>query len=117
MSEPTNIALPEAARGVLFAIAEAIARDGDVLARQVRVARAVAVSPTYVEIDIPPGCALGSWPDGPLSPSPTLVDSAGQAVGSVLAWVSGGKLTLLEQTWYTDDPPFEWPPVDRLVFA
>ena len=84
------------------------------LAAQADAARVRSFSPAYVEVDIPDDSPAGPWPDGPLSLSPTVVDDQGEAIGSILIWIAGGRISLLEQPWYTDEPPGSWPPAERV---
>jgi hypothetical protein len=106
--------LPEAIRRVLEAMSAVLESGGEVLAAQAHAARVRSFSPTYIELDIPAACPGGPWPDGPLSLSPTVVDDQGEAIGSILIWVAGGRISLLEQPWYTDEPPSSWPPMERV---
>lgn len=106
--------LPEALHQVLGAVSAVLESGGEVLAVQSRTARVRAFSPTYVELDVPSDSPAGPWPDGPLSLSPTVVDGRGEVIGSILIWVAGGRISLLEQAWYTDQPPTGWPPVERV---
>jgi hypothetical protein len=106
--------LPDALRLVLEAMSAVIDVGGDVLAKQAAAARITSASPTYIDVEVPLSCPAGPWSDGPLSLSPTVVDDRGQAVGSILVWVSGGRISFLEQPWYTDDPPTDWPSIERI---
>lgn len=115
-NEPVNIPIPAAAVLVLLTVSEAMGEGGKALAAQAEAARATSVSPTYIEVEVPAECQLVTEPDGPLPFSPTVVDENGEPVGSVLVWISAGRIALLEQAWYTDAPPTHWPPVDRLRF-
>ena len=106
--------LPPSCRLVLQAMSEAMDIGGEALAMQAAAAQATSVSPTYIEVEVPAECPLGPWPDGPLPLSPTVVDEHADPVGSILVWVSDGRISLLEQAWYTDAPPTQWPLPNRV---
>jgi hypothetical protein len=110
----TDESLPEAVRQVLEAMSAMIEGGGEALAEQARVARVKSLSPTYIEVDISGECPTGPWSDGPLPLSPTVLDEQGEAIGSIFVWVAGGRLSLLEQPWYRDEPPTDWPSLERV---
>jgi hypothetical protein len=39
----------------------------------------------------------------------------GEAVGDVVLFVKAGRLDSLEYVYYTDSPPRQWPPADRMT--
>ena len=106
--------LPEAVVQILEAMSSLIDGGGDVLAAQARVARVTSFSPTYIDVDVPDDCPTGPWPDGPLPLSPTVVGDRGEVIGSLLIWIAGGRISLLEQPWYTEEPPTSWPSLERV---
>lgn len=106
--------LPSHVLNLLLAIAGALGEAGLPLAVQARHARVTAYSPTYIDLDVPASCDPGTWADGPLDVKPLVTDQSGEPVGEVLVWVSGGRMTLLEQAWFTDDPPTTWPSVESV---
>jgi hypothetical protein len=99
---------------LLLAIAASSGDDGEPLVVQARHARVTAYSPTYIDLDVPSSCDPGTWADGPLDIKPLVTDRDGEPVGEVLVWVSAGRMTLLEQAWFTDDPPTTWPSIESV---
>jgi len=114
MNSREGALLPEAVRLVLQAMSDVIEAGGGVLAEQARSARVRSFSPTYIEVEVPAECPDGPWSDGALSLSPSVVDEQGRTVGSILVWVAAGRISLLEQPWYSDDPPTHWPRPEQL---
>lgn len=106
--------LPSQVLNLVLAIAGALGEAGMPLAAQARHARVTAYSPTYIDLDVPSSCDPGTWADGPLDIKPLITDKAGEPVGEVLVWVFGGRMTLLEQAWFTDDPPETWPSIESV---
>ena len=115
-SEPGNSPVPPAAVLILLAVSEVMDEGGEALAAQAGAARATSVSLTYIDVEVPADCPLVPGPDGPLPLSPTVVDEYGNPAGSILVWISDGRISMLEQAWYTDAPPTHWPPLDRVRF-
>ncbi|WP_219108472.1 hypothetical protein [Austwickia sp. TVS 96-490-7B] len=109
-----KISLPDQVLDLLAAIAAHLGDVGQPLAIQARHARVLNYSPTYIDLNIPERCDSGSWPDGPLDIKPLVTDRQGEPVGEVLLWVSSGRITLLEQAWFTDDPPTAWPSMENV---
>ena len=106
--------LPQQVTDLLLAIAELLGDVGQPLAIQAREARVSGYSPTYIDIMVPASCKPGTWADGPLSIKPLVIDRGGDPLGEILVWVSAGRVTLLEQAWFTDDPPPSWPPLEMV---
>ena len=116
MNEPRSSPLPPASVLILLAVSQVMEEGGEALAAQAEVARTTSVSPTYIDVEVPANCPLVPEPDGPLPLSPTVVDEHDNPVGSILVWISDGRISLLEQAWYTDAPPTHWPTLDRVQF-
>jgi len=106
-----ELELPSHVLNLLLAIAGAMGDDGSPLTVQAHNARMTSCSPTYIDLELPSSCDTGTWSDGPLDVKPLVIDDAGEPVGEVLVWVSSGRMTLLEQAWFTDDPPTTWPSI------
>lgn len=106
--------LPPPVVDLLLAIAASLGDAGQPLSRQACHAKMRGYTATYIDVDVPSDCAPGNWADGPLDMKPLVIDHDGEAVGEILVWVSGGRLTLLEQAWFTDNPPTTWPPLDSI---
>ncbi|WP_199272616.1 hypothetical protein [Streptomyces broussonetiae] len=47
--------------------------------------------------------------DGIIPATGTVTDDSGQLFGELLVWVSGGRLSALEFSWYGDTAPTELP--------
>lgn len=109
-----EISLPPQVMDLLLAIAELLGDAGQPLAIQARDARVTGYSPTYIDLDVPASCNPGSWADGPLDVKPLVIDRGSDPVGEVLVWVSAGRVTLLEQAWFTDEPPQSWPSLEMV---
>ena len=109
-----ELSLPPQVLDLLLAIGVSLGDGGRPLTVQARHARVTAYSPTYIDLDIPTNCDPGKWADGPLEIQPLVTDQAGEPVGEILVWVSAGRMTLLEQAWFTDDPPTTWPSIESV---
>lgn len=87
---------------------------------QIAALQGVGGSITMLALSIPSSSPHIGLPDGPY-PGPhadvhiSVVDNAGNDIGGILLWIDAGRLSTLEYFWYTDDPPIELPPVDRVV--
>ncbi|GAB78190.1 hypothetical protein SAMN05421595_0710 [Austwickia chelonae] len=88
---------PTQVTDLLLAIAAHIGDAGQSLTIQARYARMARYSLTYIDLDVPECCELGTWEDGPLDIKPLVTDKDGEPVGEVPVWVSSGRTTLLEQ--------------------
>lgn len=109
-----GLSLPPQVMDLLAAIGASLGDDGRPLAVQAHHARVTAYSPTYIDLDVPSSCDPGEWADGPLDIKPLVTDQNDEPVGEILVWVSAGRMTLLEQAWFTDDPPTTWPPIESI---
>lgn len=107
---------PESLKDILLALAGRLDVSSEELASQARLACVKAWTSTYIEVGFPSQAPTGLWPDGPLRLSPTVIDDRGIAIGSILVWVACGRISLVKQSWYTDEPPTDWPPLDRVQF-
>jgi len=52
--------------------------------------------------------------DGPVPVRALVYDSGEQPTGEILLWVRSGMLVGIEQAWFTDEPPSEWPSPARV---
>jgi len=112
-----EISLPPQVMDLLLAIAASLGELGRPLAVQAGHARVVGYSPTYIDLDVPESCEPGTWADGPLDVKPLVTDRDGDPMGEVLVWVSAGRMTLLEQAWFTEAPPTIWPPIESVAIS
>lgn len=87
---------------------------------QIAALQGVGGSITMLALSIPSSSPHIGLPDGPYQgPHDDLrigvVDNAGNDISGILLWIEAGRLSTLEYFWYTDDPPIELPPVERVV--
>ena len=94
-------------------IASALPAAAAAVPEHAAAARVVAGTATMVDVDTPPHLARVPVPDGPL-PIDAHVYRGGVLSGEVLVWVRDGRLIGLEQAWFTDDPPEDWPAPDEV---
>lgn len=71
-----------------------------------------------VDIDVPGADRTGGFTG--VLPVRAIVEQAGgeqagEPIGELLVWVTGGTLSGLEYAWYTDEPPVELPSPDQLA--
>ena len=100
----------------------AIAEHSTSPVRQALVAQAASISSaegsvTMVEFTVDPVTPFADIVNGPLDVTPAVIGPTGEPEGELLLWLTGGRLTTLEQPWWTADPPTELPRLDRLTFA
>jgi hypothetical protein len=107
-------ALPSVVLELVGAIADGLPGGGADVREQAAHATVTSGSATQVEVLVPAGSARLGYPDGPLPVAGTVLDERGGLAGEVLVWVGDGLVTGLEQSWYTDEPPTDWPPLDRV---
>lgn len=77
--------------------------------RQAAAAIVIVDSPTMLDLEVPESVQPVPMDDGPLPGSAIVYDDAERPVGEILVWVEKGRLTGLEQAWFTDEPPTQWP--------
>ena len=53
-------------------------------------------------------------PDGPVPVAAQVIDEQGEYLGELLLWVTGGRLSGLEYSWVTDEPPGQLPELDMI---
>ena len=96
-------------------IVSALPPPGSAVSEHAAAARVVAGTATMVDVETPPHLARVPLPNGPL-PIDAHVYRGGVLTGEVLVWIRDGRLIGLEQAWFTDDPPEDWPaPADVRV--
>jgi hypothetical protein len=54
-----------------------------------------------------PGAA--ELPDGPVPVAAQVIDPDGAYLGELLLWVADGRMSALEYSWVTDEPPTHLP--------
>ena len=114
MSRPSEVKLPARVQELLSELARRLGPSGVALAKQAGVATTERATATWVDIHVPDEVVRGDWPDGPLSISPTVLAPNGSLLGSIHVWVEAGILAAIEQGWFTDVAPDEWPKLDQL---
>lgn len=62
-----------------------------------------------VDLEVPSRVPEARIKDGIIPASGTVTDSSGRLFGELLVWVSGGRLSALEFSWYGDTAPTELP--------
>jgi len=114
----TGDKLPEDVRDLLIEVSRRAGRDGKILLLQVDSAKVVSCSPTWIHVAVPNSVPGVTWSDGviPMSLNPSVFDDLGEPTGMIYIWVENGRLSALEQPWFTDEPPMTWPSVERLVW-
>ena len=62
-----------------------------------------------VDIFVPADVPAAPLPDGPVPVAAQVIDGTGEYLGELLLWVTGGRLSGLEYSWVTDEPPARLP--------
>lgn len=83
------------------------------LTHQAKLASILSASATDVELQTTSTAPAVELPDGP-TPGRALEYSGDQIVSEVMVWIRSGRLIGLEQPWYTDEPPIDWPSTDQV---
>ncbi|CAM5270956.1 MULTISPECIES: hypothetical protein [Streptomyces] len=76
---------------------------------QTRVTRPWGSESPSVDLDVPPGVPEAAIEDGVIPATGTVTDDSGELFGELLVWVSDGRLSALEFSWYGDTAPTELP--------
>ncbi|MFF8906302.1 hypothetical protein [Streptomyces olivaceoviridis] len=76
---------------------------------QTRVTRPWGSESPSVDLDVPPGVPQAAIKDGVIPATGTVTDDSGELFGELLVWVSNGRLSALEFSWYGDTAPTELP--------
>lgn len=75
-------------------------------------------SPTMLDLVVPDDSPEVAIADGPISEiAPAVLSPDGQSSGEILLWVKGGRLSFIEQPWWTDQPPTDWPSIENVRFG
>ena len=107
--------LPRGLVDLIGYIASASGEDvGRALVLQAEAARVVSFSPTVVDVDVPDRLPRARVANGPLPVGWALVERAGENTGFCQVWVRDGFLIGVEQSWFTDEPPADWPSADMI---
>jgi hypothetical protein len=102
-------------RTVISAVLDALPpQDAQTLRDQVETAHVVGGMPRLIDLAVDPSAAAANYPDGPLPATATVTGADGELTGEILVWVTDGRLSGLEYAWYTDQPPVDWPSLDRV---
>ncbi|MGW4300449.1 hypothetical protein ACWEHT_11790 [Streptomyces sp. NPDC004646] len=72
---------------------------------QTRVTRTWGSDSPSIDLDVPPGVPAAAIEDGVIPATGTVTDDSGE----LLVWVSDGRLSALEFSWYGDTAPTELP--------
>ncbi|MEU6589403.1 hypothetical protein ABZ923_09240 [Streptomyces sp. NPDC046881] len=84
---------------------------------EVRVTRRWGAESPSADLEVPSGTPGAPVADGLVPATGTVTDDAGELVGELLVWVSGGRLSALEFAWYGDTAPTELPDPDRVTVS
>ncbi|MYQ49565.1 hypothetical protein GTW40_31870 [Streptomyces sp. SID4985] len=76
---------------------------------QTRVTRPWGSDSPSLDLDVPPGVPEAAIEDGVIPATGTVTDDSGELFGELLVWVSDGRLSALEFSWYGDTAPTELP--------
>src|SRR5215471_17166134 len=116
MDTQTGRPLSQAELAVLRYIVSAPFPGAAELRRQLEAAKVVrnwepAGSPS-VDIVVPADSPPAALPDGPAPVAAQVIDADGEYLGELLVWITGGRLSALEYSWVTDEPPDRLPETD-----
>ena len=113
MNTGTDRALTDIEREVLLHILSAVFPGASELRRQVADAKVrgnwePTDSPS-VDIYVSESTQRAPIPDGPVPVAAHVTDEGGSYVGELLIWVTDGRISALEYSWVTDEPPNKLP--------
>lgn len=113
--------LTEEERGVLHHILSAPFPGAAELREQIAAARVTknwdpAGSPS-IDIFVPADSPKAQVSDGPIPTAAQVVDAEGSYLGELIVWITGGRLSALEYSWVTDEPPARLPEVSWIRIA
>jgi len=116
MSDSFGERLAEQVRGLLrHVLGEADFPGSDELLRQASNVDVVGGPVTMLDLRVTgQPTSASAFTDGPIPLSVMVLDRVGIAFGELLIWVNDGYLSCLEFAWWSDDPPNELPPPDRV---
>ncbi|WP_225828130.1 hypothetical protein [Streptomyces naphthomycinicus] len=82
---------------------------------ETRVTRRWGAESPSVDLAVPPGVPPALIEDGIIPATGTVTDDSGGLFGELLVWVSDGRLSALEFSWYGDTAPTELPDPDLVA--
>jgi hypothetical protein len=97
---------------VLHRILSEKSTDADRLRKQVsnaKVAKNWADNSPSIDIVVPESAERAHLEDGAISVAAHVADDSGEYLGELLIWVTDGRISALEYSWVTDEPPSELP--------
>lgn len=104
--------LTAAESDVLHRILSANFPDADTLREQIgdaKVARNWGDNSPSVDIVVPESVKGARLEDGAIPVAAHVTDDSGEYLGELLVWVADGRISALEYSWVTDEPPSELP--------
>lgn len=83
---------------------------------QVDLAIVTSGQPTFLDLEVPRELQPADVPDGPLRVRMFVRDpDTATYQGEILVWVANGYLSAVEYAWFSEGPPSELPPPERLI--
>jgi hypothetical protein len=70
-----------------------------------------------IDIAVPAESPSAHIADGPVPVAAQVIDGTGEYLGELLLWVTGGRLSALEYSWITDEPPSHLPALGMIHLA
>ena len=86
-----------------------LSEHSDIVVEQASAATVASYSPTMLDVAVQQSVASIPLEDGPLPVQALIYDDHDNLVGELLIWIRAERLIGLEQTWFTDAPPLDWP--------
>ena len=105
--------LPPAILALIAHVTKSLGAASVTLVRQGKAATVVRHSATMLDLEVSTEAELVDLADGP-TPTQALVYDGEDLVGELLVWVRSGQLIGIEQAWFTDEAPTEWPSPDAV---
>ncbi|MGL5830215.1 MAG: hypothetical protein ACRC0L_11690 [Angustibacter sp.] len=114
----TSNALPVRLIGLIRLVAENLSPSDRtaLLAQADSAAVTTEVKGRSVDVTVTSGSPVVLLPDGPVHPVPAVFVN-GELTGELIVWIRSGLLIGVEQPWFGDEPPNEWPEEASLVFG
>jgi hypothetical protein len=113
--------LSDAERAILWHILSAPAPGTSELRSQISAATVSKhwepVGSPSVDISVPAETPLAHVADGPIPIAAQVIGTGGDYLGELLVWVTGGRISALEYSWVTDEPPTRLPDPSQIQLS